>query len=99
MRLQTEGAPNPTDRHAAEPAGLGQTTRAPMRLCARRTLQSPNHNLLHLGIADLARGSWSRLVIESLQARPQKSGTPLAHHAERAAQLLGHDLVGKALGA
>src|SRR6266496_717123 len=83
MRLQTEGAPNPADRHAAEPGGLGQTARAPMRLGARRTFQGPNHNLLDLSIGDFAGRSGSRLVIESFQATPQKSGTPLAHHADR----------------
>src|SRR6266436_7300103 len=73
MRLQTESAPNPADRHAAEPRGLGQTARAPMRLRARRTFQSPNHNLLHLSISDFAGRSRSRLVIESFQASLQKS--------------------------
>src|ERR1700730_7875348 len=54
MRLQTEGAPNPADRHAAEPGGLGQAARAPMRLCARCTFQGLNHNLLDLSIGDFA---------------------------------------------
>src|SRR5947208_15730409 len=93
MRLQTESAPNPADRHAAEPRGLGQTARAPMRLRARRTFQSPNHNLLHLRISDFAGRSRSRLVIESFQASLQKSRAPLAHHAERTAQSLGHGVV------
>src|SRR5438445_473772 len=87
MRLQTEGAPNPADRHAAEPGGLGQAAPAPMRLGARCTFQGLNHNLLDLSIADFARRSRSRLVIESFQATPQKSGTLLAHHAQRAAQV------------
>src|SRR5438128_11998055 len=78
MRLQTEGAPNPADRHATEPGGLGQAARAPMRLGARRTFQGLNHNLLDLSIGDLAGRSGSRLVIESFQASLQKSGTPLA---------------------
>src|SRR5205814_1719830 len=84
MRLQTEGAPNPADRHAAEPGGLGQAARAPMRLGARCTFQGLNHNLLDLSIGDFAGRSGSRLAIESFQASPAKSGTPLAHHALRA---------------
>src|SRR6266550_5880078 len=99
MRLQTEGAPNPADRHAAEPGGLGQAARAPMRMGARRTFQGLNHNLLDLSIADFARRSRSRLVIESFQASLQKSGTPLAHHTQRAAQFLRHALVRESLGA
>src|ERR1700694_4374510 len=99
MRLQTEGAPNPADRHTAEPGGLGQTARAPMRLCARRTFQGPNHNLLDLSIGDLAGRSGPRLIIESFQASPEKSETPLSHQAERAAQFLRHALVRKSLGA
>jgi len=99
MRLQTEGAPNPADRHAAEHGGLGQTARAPMRLCAWRTFQGPNHTLLHLSIGDLAGRSGPRFVIESFQASLQKSGTPLAHHAQRAAQFLRHALVRESLGA
>src|SRR5439155_73469 len=79
MRLQTEGAPNPADRHAAEPGGLGQAARAPMRLGARCTFQGLNHNLLDLSIADFAGRSGSRLVIESFQATPQKSGAPLGY--------------------
>src|SRR6266567_245315 len=98
MRLQTEGAPNPADRHAAEPGGLGQTARAPMRLCARCTFQGLNHNLLDLSIGDFAGCSGSRLVIESFQASLQKSGTPLAYHAQRAAQFLRHALVRESLG-
>jgi len=61
--------------------------------------QGPNHNLLDLSIGDLAGRSGSRLVIESFQASLQKSGTPLAHHAQRAAQFLRHASVLESLGA
>src|SRR5881398_3187191 len=99
MRLQTEGAPNPADRHATEPGGLGQAARAPMRLGARCTFQGLNHNLLDLSIGDLAGRSGSRLVIESFQSSLQKSGPPLGYHAQRAAQFLRHALVRESLGA
>src|SRR5215470_15680670 len=98
MRLQTKGAPDPADGHAAEPAGLSQTAGAPVRLPPRRALQSLNHNFLNLSIADLAGCSRSGLVIESLQPLLQKTGAPLVHHAHRAAHLLSHYLVGQALG-
>src|SRR5437763_4177663 len=99
MRLQTEGAPNPADRHAAEPGGLGQAARAPMRLGARYTFQGPNHNLLDLSIGNFAGRSGPRLIIESFQASPEKSGAPLGYHAQRAAQFLRHALVRESLGA
>lgn len=70
-----------------------------MSVPTRRGLQSPNYDLLDLGIADLAGRSGSRLVIESFQANLQESGPPLAHHAQRAAQFLGHRLVIKSLAA
>src|SRR5437870_11935126 len=98
MRLQTEGAPNLADRHAAEAGGLGQTARAPMRLCTRRAFQGPNHNLLDLSTGNLAGRSGPRLVVEPFQASPQKSRTPLAHPATRAAQSPRHALVRKSLG-
>ncbi len=63
MRLQTEGMPNPADRHPAESGRFGQTARAPVRLAARRAFQSLNHNLLDLIIADFAWRSGSRLVV------------------------------------
>src|SRR2546426_10785694 len=99
MRLQTEGAPNPADRHAAEAGGSGQTARAPMRLGARRTFQGPNHNLLDLSIGDLAGRSRSRLVIKSFQASFQKSGAPLADHAQRGTHFPRHRFVVESLSA
>src|SRR5580700_2255203 len=97
MRLQTEGTPNPADGHAAEPAGLSQTAGAPMRLPARRALQSLNHNLLYLSIGNFARRSGSGFVIESFHSLLQKARTPLVYHAQRAARLLGHHLIVQAL--
>jgi hypothetical protein len=81
MRLQAERAPNPADRHPAEPGGFGQAARAPMGLSSGRAFQSLNDHLLDLGIAYLARGPGSRLVIQSFQASLQKSRAPLADHA------------------
>src|SRR5712671_4342812 len=73
MRLQTEGAPNPADRHAAEPGGLGQAARAPMRLCARCTFQGLNHNLLDLSIADfkVSDAQIEQIVIQTLESTPR----------------------------
>src|SRR6266478_629761 len=67
MRLQTERAPNPTNRHAAESGGLSQTARAPMRLSPRRAFQGLNDHLFNLGIAHTARCPRRSLIIDSLQ--------------------------------
>src|SRR5438046_9562036 len=86
MRLQAEGAPDPANRHPAEPGSFRQTACAPMRLSARRALQGLNDHLLDPGIAYLAGRPGSRLVIKSFQASLQKSGAPLANHAQRGTQ-------------
>ena len=82
--MQAEGAPDPADRHPAEPGGFRQTACAPMRLSARPALQGLNDHLLDPGIAYLAGRPGSRLVIKSFQASFQKSGALLADHASEA---------------
>src|SRR3954464_12314174 len=63
MRLQTEGMPNPADRHPAESGGFGYASRAPMCFAPRRAFQGLNDHLLHLAITHFAGRSWSRFVI------------------------------------
>src|SRR6516225_11184066 len=83
MWLQAERPPNAADGHAAEPGGFGQTARAPMRFSARSVFQGLNDYPLDLGIAYLAGRPRSRLVVESFQTNFEKSGAPLADHAQR----------------
>src|ERR1700682_4549184 len=93
MRLQAERAPNPADRHTAEPGGFGQAARTPMRLSPGRAFQSLNEPLLDLGIAYLAGGPGSWLVIQSFQASLQKSRAPLTDHAQRGTDFPRHGFV------
>src|SRR6516225_1745690 len=69
-----------------------------MRLPTRQALQSLNHRLLDLFIGHLARGARSGFVLETLPARFQESGAPLAYHAFGAAHLLGHRLISESFG-
>src|SRR6516162_5156246 len=64
-----------------------------MRWPTRQALQSLNHRLLDLFLGHLARGARSGFVIETLPARFQESGAPLAYPAFGAAHLLGHRLM------
>jgi len=99
VRLQAERAPNAADGHSAEPGSFGQAARAPVRLSPGCAFQGPNHHLLDLGIAYLAGCSGSGLVVESFLASFQKSGAPLAHHAQRGPHFPRHRLVVESFGA
>jgi hypothetical protein len=55
-----------------------------------------HHNLLNLGIADGARRSGPRLVVQRFQAF-QKPRAPLAHHANRAPPLASHRIISESL--
>jgi len=90
MGLHAERAPHAADRHAAEAGRFSQFARAPVRLSTRRSLQCLNDDLLNIVVSDLARGTRSRLIIESFQSCLQKSRAPLADHTQRATQLLRH---------
>src|SRR4051812_5723252 len=68
MGLQSERAPDAADRHAAEAGGFSQFTRAPVRLSTWRSLQCLNDDLLNMLVSDLARGTRSRLIIESFHS-------------------------------
>jgi hypothetical protein len=69
-----------------------------MRLSARRALQGLNDHLLDPGIAYLAGRPGSRFVIKSFQAIFQKSGAPLADHAQRGTHFARHRFVVEPLG-
>src|ERR1700747_2399930 len=93
MGLQSEGVPDPADRHPAQSGAFRQFTRGPVGLPPRRTLQGLNHYALHLLVADLARRAWPRLVIQPFQTLLQKSRAPLDHHPARTPQLAGDSLI------
>ena len=93
MRLQSEGAPDPADGHAAQSGCLRQFPRAPVCLPARRAFQSLNHHPFNLLVADLARRAGPWFIIESFQPHLQESSSPFAHHAQRAAQLAGYRVI------
>jgi hypothetical protein len=57
-----------------------------------------DYYLFNLLIAEFARGARSRLIIETLEARLKEPSTPLADHAERAAEFLCHCLVIETVG-
>src|SRR2546427_8068475 len=56
MRLQAEGAPDAADRALAQPTACRHRPGAPVRGLARFGLQRERHHLLHVRIADAARG-------------------------------------------
>src|SRR6187551_2761664 len=82
VRLQSEGMPNPADRHPAESACFGQPAGTPVGLAARRAFQSLNYDLFDLIIADLAWRSSSRLVVQPFETCFQETRPPLANHAQ-----------------
>src|SRR5437879_4885306 len=65
----------------------------------RGVLSKVRIHLLDLGIAYLAGCSGSGLVVESFPASFQKSGAPLAHHAQRGPHFPRHRLVVESFGA
>src|SRR3954453_21522886 len=99
MGLQSERAPDAADHHAAEARGFSQFARAPVRLSTWRSLQCLNDDLFNMRISDLARGTRSRLIIESFQPCIEEPRAPLANHAQRTTQLLRHGLVIQSLRA
>jgi hypothetical protein len=62
MRLQSEGAPDPTDRALAQTALARHRTGAPVRRIARRRLQGQRDHALHRGIGDDPRCPGPRLI-------------------------------------
>src|SRR6202158_2104041 len=95
MRLQSKCPPYPADGRAAQPRGFRQFACAPVRLSARRAFQCLNDDLFDLFITDFTWTTRSRLIIEPIHTRLQEPRAPLAHHTQRAAQVLCSGFVAK----
>jgi hypothetical protein len=87
MWFQAEGAPDPADRGLAQPRPARQHAAGPMGCALGCLLQRQANHLLNLVIADLARGSRTRLVAESRHALGDEAIPPEANREASGMQL------------
>ena len=78
MRFESKGPPDTADRRLAKAKFFRHHACAPMGGALGLALQSFYHDLLHLRIANLARRSGTRLVIELIDPAFKET---LAHRA------------------
>jgi hypothetical protein len=57
-----------------------------------------DYDLLNLIVANLARRTWSRFVIQPFQTTLQETGAPLTDHPFRAAEFLSRGLIVQTFG-
>jgi len=90
MRLQAEGAPDPTDGTLTQATLARHGPRAPVRRVPRRGLQGQRHDALHRGIGHGPRRPRSRLIQQSIEALRDEATPPLADGLLGYAQLSSH---------
>ncbi len=79
MRLQAESVPNTHHCALGQPHLFGQRARTPVCRRWRRTLQRAGYRFFHLGVGDLTRSPWPRLVRQAFQTIDAKPLSPLPH--------------------
>ena len=88
VRLQAEGAPDPVHRRRREAGCPGHRVAAPVGWIIGQRLQRPRHHLGDLVVADLARRTGPRLVVEPGEALGGETSPPRADGPPQDPQLL-----------
>ena len=87
VRLKPERPPNTSNRRMAQPKMFGHRARTPMSSSLWSRLQRLRHDLLDLIVANFARGSWPRFVVQTFHSLCHKATSPLAYREPRGAHL------------
>ena len=95
MRLEREGPPDAADRALAHPGRRRHRPCRPVRRIGRQLLERLDDHPLDVVVADRARLSRPRLVMQAVEAAPREPAPPLANRRTRTAQL-GPDLRARA---
>ncbi|SRR6266436_9801973 len=97
--LQAKGAPDASDARRREAAVTGHAADVPMRGFPRLALQRLHDDALDLGIGDLARHAWPRLIKQPVNAARDKAPAPLANRLHTHPLACRHRFIAQARGA